>query len=123
MTISLLTDEILNERIIFKSSRSIEFVEVKKIIRAESSRAYCKLYFIDNHSIILSYPLKTLEKKLSAYPVFFRSHKSHLINVSYVKSYHSDDGIKLTDGSCIPLVQSLKTTFLEKMEELFGRSI
>lgn len=86
-------------------------------------RAYCKLYTFDDTPITLSYPLKTLETKLTDYPIFFRCHKSHLINMSYVKNYHSDNGIKLIDGSCIPLAISLKTAFVKKAEELFKGSV
>ena len=109
-----------NERIGLRCSRSIEFVEVKKIIRAESFRAYCKLYIMDDQPITLSCPLKVIANKLSANQLFFRSHKSHLINMLYVKNYHTDKGIKLIDGSCVPLALLIKTEFLKRMEELFG---
>ena len=111
----------MNERITIRCSRSIEFVEIKKLIRVEASRAYCKLVILDENPIILSCPLKEIELKLVPYPVFFRCHKSHLINISYVKSYHSDNGIKLTDGFYIPLAPGLKATFMEKTEKLFGK--
>ena len=103
-----------------KCSRSIEFVEVKKIIRVESLRAYCKLYILDDNPIVLSYPLKVLNEKLSDHSIFFRCHKSHLINMMYVKSYHSDKGIKLADGVCVPLALKMKLAFLEKMKNVFG---
>lgn len=103
-----------------KCSRSIEFIEVKKIIRAESLRAYCKIYTLEDNPIILSFPLKVIEEKLSTHSIFFRSHKSHLINMLYVKNYHSDKGIKLADGSYVPLALKMKSAFLKKMESVFG---
>jgi|WetSurMetagenome_2_1015567.scaffolds.fasta_scaffold152549_2 DNA-binding LytR/AlgR family response regulator len=108
-----------NERIILKCSRSVEFIKVKKIIRAESLRSYCKLYVIGEKPLVFSYPLKILDERLSSYQIFFRSHKSHLINLLYVKNYHGDHGIKMTDGSCIPLAITMKSAFLKKTEELF----
>ncbi len=113
-------DNLVNERIAFKCARSIEFVEVRRIIRVESSRAYCKLHILNDTPITLSTPLKAIETKLKAFPLFFRSHKSHLINLMFVKSYHSDNGIKLVDNSFVPLTPCLKSSFLEKIEELFA---
>jgi len=119
MNVQFLHSETLDDRIMLKCSRSIEFVEVKKIVRVESLRAYCKLNIIDDNSIILSCPLKKIEEKLSSYPIFFRSHKSHLINLLYVKNYHTDKGIKMADGYYVPLALAMKTVFIKKMEELF----
>lgn len=103
-----------------RCSRSIEFVEVKKIIRAEALRTYCKLYILDDHPIILSCPLKVVNEKLLNHPIFFRCHKSHLINMLYVKNYHSDKGIKLSDGVCVPLALKVKPAFFQKIVTVFG---
>lgn len=115
--------EMNNERIMFKCSRSIEFIEVKRIIRVESLRAYCRLYLNGDDSLVLSCPLRSVEDKLQNYPYFFKSHRSHLINLLYVKNYHTDNGIKLADGSGVPLALTMKTAFLEKMDVLFGCSV
>jgi two-component system LytT family response regulator len=114
------TSEMNGERVMFKCSRSIEFIEVRKIIHAESLRAYCKLYISGDDPLLLSCPLKKLEDKLQNYPYFFRSHKSHLINLYHVKSYHTDRGIKLVNGSCVPMACAVKADFLKKMEIFFG---
>ncbi|MBA4411609.1 MAG: hypothetical protein C0397_19600 [Odoribacter sp.] len=120
MNTQFLTSELHNKRILLKCSRSIEFIEVEKIIRIESLRAYCRVCIINENAILLSCPLKAIEEKLSVYPIFFRSHKSHLINMLYVKNYHSDKGIKLADGSYVPLALKMKSAFLEKMVTIFG---
>ena len=41
----------------------------------------------------------------------------------YLKNYHSDNGIKLFDGSFVPLATSLKTAFIDKAEELFRQKV
>lgn len=120
MTIHFLEQEMMNDRIMIKCSRSIEFIQVSHIVHIESSRSYSKLHRINETDITLSFPLKKMENKLSAYPIFFRCHKSHLINLTHIKSYHSDNGIKLIDGSYVPLAKDLKVAFIKKMDELFG---
>lgn len=88
------------------------------IIRINSLRAYCEIYTIHDTSIILSSSLSDISKKLKTYEYFFRCHRSHLINLHCVKSYHVDKGIKLIDGTYVPLSQSLKSIFIERMEHI-----
>ena len=107
-----------NEKILVRRCRAIDFIAIKNIIRVESMRAYSKLYLQDGNSIILTCPLKVIFERLSCYSFFFRCHKSHLINLLYVKSYHADNGITLEDTSVIPISQGMKSVFIQQMEQL-----
>lgn len=120
MTKNKLSGGNIKDRITIKFLRSIEFIEIESIIRVESARAYAILFVKGEESKIISFPLKKMEQKLSKYSVFFRCHKSHLINLMHVKSYHSDKGIILSDNSIIPLAPDMKIVFIKKMEKLFG---
>ncbi|MBA4410722.1 MAG: hypothetical protein C0397_15020 [Odoribacter sp.] len=120
MNVKTQEPQINTDRIMIKCSRSIEFIEVRQIIRIEALRSYSKIYIQDGDPLVLSFPLKKIEDKLEVYSYFFRSHKSHIVNLLHTKSYHSDKGIKLNDGSCIPLAIHLKPAFLDKVEIIFG---
>ncbi len=103
------------KRIALSTSDGIHLFEVSDIIRCEAKGNYTE-FFIKNHKLLLiSRTLKEFEEMLTEHG-FERSHQSHLINLSYLKSYIKSDGgyVIMADNSNIPLAQSKR----EKLQEL-----
>ncbi len=103
------------KRIALSTSDGIHLFEVTDIIRCESKGNYTE-FFIKNHKpVLISRTLKEYEEILSEHG-FERIHQSHLINLSYLKSYIKSDGgyVIMADNTNIPLAQSKK----EKLQEL-----
>lgn len=92
------------KKIILSTSEGMHIVEVDNIIRCEAEDYYTKFFLNDGKSIMVSRTLKENEEILSEYH-FIRTHKSHLINIRYVKSFLKIDGgsIQMTDGTLIPV--------------------
>lgn len=88
--------------------------KINKIIRCQSERNYTKFFLSDSSPILVSKTLKEYEEKLLSYN-FFKAHKAHIINISYVDSYVKQDGgyILLKDGSQVPLAKNRKDDFLQ----------
>ena len=103
------------KRIALSTSDGIHLFEVFDIIRCESKGNYTE-FFIKNHKpLLISRTLKEFEEMLTEHG-FERIHQSHLINLSYLKSYIKSDGgyVIMADNSNIPLAQSKR----EKLQEL-----
>ncbi len=106
-------------KIVLSTSERINVVKVKDIVRCESDNYYTFFYFTDGKRLLVSKTLKENEELLSDYN-FIRPHKSHLINVLYIKSYNKQDGgsILMTDGSQVPVSRRKKEKIIEIINNL-----
>lgn len=103
------------KRIALSTSDGIHLFDVSDIIRCEAKINYTQ-FFIKNHKpVLISRTLKEYEELLKEHG-FERIHQSHLINLSYLKSYIKNDGgyVIMADNTNIPIAQSKK----EKLQEL-----
>ncbi|HLA56721.1 MAG TPA: LytTR family DNA-binding domain-containing protein [Flavobacterium sp.] len=103
------------KRIALSTSDGIHLFDVSDIIRCEAKINYTQ-FFIKNHKpVLISRTLKEYEELLTEHG-FERVHQSHLINLSYLKSYIKNDGgyVIMADNTSIPIAQSKK----EKLQEL-----
>ncbi len=109
----------LFKRIIVPTISGFEFIEIGNIIRCESDNNYTTIYFKDKQKMLVSKTLKDFEELLSGYS-FFRIHNSHLINLSYIKTYNKGKGgsVILTDGSEIEVSSRRKDDFMAKLSAL-----
>jgi two-component system LytT family response regulator len=103
------------KRIALSTSDGIHLFEVSDIIRLESQDNYTKFYIKDNKPVLIAKTLKEYEDLLSEQG-FERIHQSHLINLSYLKSYIKKDGgyAVMADNSHLPISQRKK----ERLQEL-----
>lgn len=103
------------KRIALSTSDGIHLFEISDIIRCESEDNYTKFYIKNNKPIMISKTLKEYEEMLTEHG-FERIHQSHLINLSYLKSYIKKDGgyVVMADNSNLPISQRKK----ERLQEL-----
>ncbi|WP_298221843.1 LytTR family DNA-binding domain-containing protein [Flavobacterium sp.] len=103
------------KRIALSTTDGIHLFEINDIIRCESHDNYTQ-FFIKNHKpLLISKTLKEYEELLSEHG-FERIHQSHLINLSYLKSYIKTDGgyVIMGDNAKLPIAQRKK----ERLQEL-----
>lgn len=100
-----------SQRILLKTSESIEVVELSSIIRCESLNNYTMFYFTNRPKLLVSRTLKEFEELLSD-SGFIRTHQSHLVNGSYISTYiqKPESLIVLFDGSKIPVAVRKRDT-------------
>ncbi|RZJ64182.1 MAG: response regulator transcription factor [Flavobacterium sp.] len=103
------------KRIALSTSDGIHLFEISDIIRCESEDNYTKFMIRNNKPVLISKTLKEYEDMLTEHG-FERIHQSHLINLSYLKSYIKKDGgyVIMSDGSHLPISQRKK----ERLQEL-----
>lgn len=106
-------------KIILSTSEKINVVKIDEIIRCESDNYYTMFYFTNRKKILVSKTLKDQEELLSEYN-FIRPHKSHLINVKYIKSYLKTEGgvILMEDGSKVPVSRRKKEYIMDVINNL-----
>ena len=105
------------ERIALPVTEGILFVESEEISHLEAEGAYTQVYLANGSKVLVSKHLKQLESLLD-HPTFFRTHRSHLINLNRVRRFIRREGgyIEMDDGSTVPLAKNRKEDFLQAFE-------
>ncbi len=103
------------KRIALSTADGIHVFDISDIIRCESEDNYTKFYIRNSKPILISKTLKEYEDLLTEHG-FERIHQSHLINLSYLKSYIKKDGgyVVMSDNTNLPISQRKK----ERLQEL-----
>ena len=106
-------------KIILSTSEKIHIIETDQIIRCESDNYYTNFFLADGKKILVSKTLKENEQLLSDHN-FIRPHKSHLVNVKFIKGFLKYDGgyIEMTDGSRIPVSRRKREKIIEVITHL-----
>lgn len=107
------------KKIVLSTSEGMHIVKVSDIIRCESDDYYTKFFLVDGKKIMVSKTLKENEQLLSEHN-FIRPHKSHLVNINYIKSYIKTDGgyLVLTNDFKVPVSRRKKEKILEIINQL-----
>lgn len=87
-----------NKKILFPSNNGYNIVKINNIIYCQAEINYSTAYTTDNKSYTCSHTLKYLEEMLPE-NIFFRVHKSYLVNLNYVKSFDRKRGIAILENN------------------------
>lgn len=100
-------------KIAIPTNTGLEFVMIKDILRIESSSNYSRLFLAGGNSLLVTKLLKDFEEILMPHG-FFRVHKSHLINMGYIRKYIRGDGgqIVMENGDMVDVARRKKEEFL-----------
>ena len=99
------------------SQKGLSFIKKEKIIRFEGVDGYTKIYCIDEKPFLSSYSIGKFSK-IVCDSNFFLCHKSHLVNLNFVKSILKEGTLELIDNSTIAIAKTKKNELLEKMKFL-----
>jgi len=107
-------------RIGIPTMKGITVLNVEDILYCEAQRSYTYFHLTNNKSILISKPLFDYDKLL-ADSVFFRVHKSFLINLMHVKEYRRGEGgsVVMSNGTNIDVSRRKKELFLNRMRASF----
>jgi two-component system LytT family response regulator len=107
------TGDVSHKKIAISTDTGIEFVKYNSIIFLEAQNNYTKINLIDGTSIIASKTLKYFEELLPS-ELFFRIHKTYLINMNFVKRFFKIDDflVELTTGAKLPISLRKKNDFI-----------
>ncbi len=105
------------KKIALATGDKIEFCKIGQIIRCQSDGNYTNFYFVDAPTLLVSKTLNDFEEILDGYG-FIRTHKAHLVNLMFVRSFHKNDGgyLKMTDNTSVPVSRRKKEEILERLK-------
>jgi two-component system LytT family response regulator len=88
------------------------FVDVMEIVYLEADGAYTNVWLKDGSKILVSKKIKFFEEVLDGRQNFFRSHRSFMVNINFIKKYNrSDNSLLLDNGKNIVISRDRKTEF------------
>jgi len=98
----------------------IKFVEFNDIVLLEADGMYTKVSLKNNKTILVSKPLKFFVETLQKVKVFYKPHRSYLINLKYIKEYVKKDGgyIVMENDKTVSLSKDKKEEFLEIIQSI-----
>ncbi len=108
-----------SDKLMLPASNGFEVVLTDKIIRLEAEGCYTKIILIEGKNKIISRTLKEFENTLSD-KYFFRTHKSHIINLKHIKDYSKVSGgyATMIDGSKVEISRRRAPEFLKKIKTI-----
>ena len=118
--LSELVDEAMedkNDRISVPTRDGYIIIRNTDIIHLEASDNYTMIYLIDGSRHLSSKNIKVYEENLNQ-EVFFRTHKSHIINVEHhLKEFSRSEGnmAVLTNGINVPIARRKMSNFLSRI--------
>ncbi|MDP2723152.1 MAG: LytTR family DNA-binding domain-containing protein [Bacteroidales bacterium] len=116
---NLLTNINRIDKIALPSLNGMEFVKLNEIIRCESDNNYTYFYLVSGEKLLVSKTMKEYEDLLDGRG-FFRTHKSHLINLHFMKKYLKGEGgtVIMEDGSEVLVSRRRKDEFMQILSKL-----
>lgn len=106
-----------NEKTSIPTRDGYVVIRNKDIIRLEASDSYTNIYLSDGRRFMSSKNIKVYENNLNK-QMFFRTHKSHIINTMYhLSAFTRTDGnfAILSDKSTVPVSRRKLPEFLERI--------
>lgn len=96
------------------TAAGFDFIKEGDICRLEANGSYTKIYTCQKQVHLASKTLKELEQILPK-SLFFRTHRSHIINISCIKSFIREGNgiIILDDKTQIPLSRRQRDSFMK----------
>lgn len=105
------------QKIILPLLDGFEVVTVKDIVHCKANDNFTEFYLLDGSKKMICRTLKFYDELLSDLD-FVRVHKSHLINLQYVKRYKKGKGglVIMNDGTAIDVSATRKSELLAKFK-------
>jgi len=106
-----------SDKLMLPASHGFEVLLTDNIIRLEAEGCYTKVVLTDGKNKIVSRTLKEFENTLSD-KSFFRTHKSHIINLKHIKDYSKLSGgyATMIDGSKVEISRRKTPEFIQKIK-------
>ena len=90
------------------------------MLNLEAEGSYTKIFINDGSKLLISKKLKEFETIFEHNPNFFRTHRSHIVNLNAIKQYAKQDGgiIILSNNANIPIARERKEDFQERIASM-----
>ena len=113
--------KIAMNKIALEVPKGILFVPHEEILYFEADGMYTNVFLKDGDKKLICKPLKNFVEQLQEETLFFKCHRSYLVNLQYVKEFSRKDGDQLimSNQKSVPISKSNKEHFLELVQQIF----
>lgn len=110
----------MQDTIALSTQEGLLFVKIDEIMYFEASGCYTYIVMNDKSKHLASKTLANFEEVLLDNPIFFRAHKSNIVNLKFIKQYIRGEGgeIIMQDGNNIALSRNKKQEFLNLFKKI-----
>jgi len=107
-----------DKRLVLPTLEGFEVVQLKDVMYCSADDNFTRFHFVDKSKTLICRSLKHYEQQLSLLG-FCRIHRSHLVNMAFVKKYNKGKGgsVLLENEETLQVAQSKKEAFLKKLLE------
>lgn len=111
------TQHSTTNEIAIPTREGLEIVRHKEIVRLEGNDSYTTIYLSDGRKFLSSKTIKVYESHLPE-RYFMRVHKSHVLNLSYLKAFSRTGGniAVLRNGDQVPVARRKLQHFLDRVQ-------
>jgi len=108
-------------KIALEVPKGIMFVAHEDIILFEADGVYTRVYLKNGKNELICKTLKFFTDQLIEKPIFYKPHRSYLINLKYMSQLVKKDGyhIVLENKKTIPIARDKKEEFLQLVQNMF----
>jgi two-component system LytT family response regulator len=108
-------------KIVLDVPKGILFVSHDDIIMFEADGMYTKVYMKNEETQLICKPLKHFAQQLESKSIFYKPHRSYLINLKYLKELSKKDGYYLImeNKKTIPIAKDNVEEFMQLINSIF----
>jgi two-component system LytT family response regulator len=112
-------DGVRNPVIVLPTCKGTIVIPVQQIIRIQSISNYSKLFFAGGKTLVVAKVLRWFQEQTPLCS-FVRVHRTHLINISYIKSYSGGKTglLFLRNGEIISVAKRKKVALTERLQSI-----
>lgn len=109
-------------KIALEVPKGILFVAHDDILYFEADGMYTNVFLKNGDKKLICKPLKIFVEQLQEESLFFKCHRSYLVNLQYVVEFSRKDGDQLimSNQKSVPISKSNKESFLKVVQQIFG---
>ncbi len=106
-----------NSNIVIPTQKGLSLIKTNDIIRFEGVDGYTKIILTNKTSILSSYSIGKFTQTTNLHN-FYLIHKSHFINLNYLKEYLNEGYVIMTNNDKAPITKIKRKDFLERIKGL-----
>ena len=116
----LFTNGKMQDTIALSTQQGLLFVKIDDMMYLEADSCYTHIIMNDQTRHLASKTMATFEEVLLDNTLFFRAHKSHIVNLKFIKQYIRGEGGELVmqDGNIVALSRNRKQEFLSLFKKV-----
>ena len=101
------------------TTEGIHIIQLSEIVRLEAVSNYTKFFLSDGKQLLISKTMGDYEEMLLKNN-FFRIHRSHIINLRYLRTFHKNEAgsVELRDGTVLEVSDRKKKELLQRLTDI-----